>query len=860
MDDNTEKLANNTFVEIDNTTNVDDRIEKTDLLTSLVNTFKSAMTTLSRQPVGPGPAPLAVASEKLVQTDVGKEVGKSVVSGTIKGTVDAANMAKDVSLFTGQVLNPIANKMLQEQFKKNYGINLDNANVTDLVMPIFGLTTKDFEDALKEIEPETTYGQIGSELTAFLVASSLMPSGGTTGATRSFVKGALGDAAITPRVGNLASLAEELGVQNEFVSFMNSYIENPNDVSSFERLKARVKGATTDSVLIGSAFLAATKIVASKIGQIGLTGTAVTASTTEEGEASPLTTGLKALLEKYGFRTIGKNNQIVGAPPGMNTVKKLTNLETKLTNLAREGEIGRFWYENSSKTILDAVGGDVDEADKLIQAIAITSPQTPVGTNFSFALQAYNQYKAGQPIKTGMFPTAMSARLQKVFSGEDWGGRKTNDFYNNLMIHIDPSRVGPVTGDIWMLRSFGFTNPNEMPSDKQYEFITKVTQQIADDLGWQPHQVQSAIWVNYKARSENKQVKALAEKISTKKGYMKYENGKRVILNPQKHLETWLSEANKYTPSKDELKKAGFNYADALKENLGQISWESIPGRTSNHFPEMFNAPYEQQTEYHVAISKAFLDEDGNDIIAKKLGILTPGDFEAPGYFEGKVSPGTQTEVTIPKMYKGPPYGQIDPAALDLINAYAIARGILMKQDGVGWHRPFFNPAKKDANGIELRIGRDFTEQEIDKFAVILKELSGHSEYNPISSPEGIRILNFDYLEFDNKNFISLVEDAIEKVDIKNIEKADVKYFNSQNGYVGNDWSVNANGEDYIKELGGEGRSDVYRTVLDLIKEIQARIDEVDDDFSTRYGWTKNKTINSQYREIADNTENITIQ
>jgi hypothetical protein len=293
LDDNTEKLANNTFVEIDNTTNVDDRIEKTDLLTSLVNTFKSAMTTLSRQPVGPGPAPLAVASEELVQTDVGKEVGKSVVSGTIKGTVDAANMAKDVSLFTGQVLNPAANQMLQQQFKKNYGINLDNANVTDLVMPIFGLTTKDFEDALKEIEPETTYGQIGSELTAFLVASSLMPSGGTTGATRSFVKGALGDAAITPRVGNLASLAEELGVQNEFVSFMNSYIENPNDVSTFERLKARVKGATTDSVLIGSAFLAATKILASKIGQIGLTGAAVTASTTEEGEAAPLSSIIK---------------------------------------------------------------------------------------------------------------------------------------------------------------------------------------------------------------------------------------------------------------------------------------------------------------------------------------------------------------------------------------------------------------------------------------------------------------------------------------------------------------------------------------------------------------------------------------
>ena len=855
MDDKTQNLANTTFAEIDNSVDVDDRVEKTDLLTKLSNGFKEAMSILSSQPVGGGPAAGAIGASELVETDAGKEVGKSIVSGAITGTVDAANMAKDVADFTGKMINPMGNLMLQKKYKEEFGINLDNTDVVDMVMPIFGLTTNDFEMAMKEIEPDTIYGQVGSELTAFLVASSLMPGGGLNTGKKTFLKGVLGDASLSPRTGNLATLAAELGVENEFVDFLDSYMENPYETSSFERLKARVKRATTDSVLIGTAFLAATKILASKIGQIGLGGAAVTASTTEEGEA-----GVPGLLAKYGFRTLGKNNQIVGAPPGMNTVKKLKNLETKLTNLAKEGEIGRFWYEDSSKTILEAVGGDVNEADKLIQAIAITSPQTPVNSNFGFALQAYNQFKAGEPIRTGMFPTAMSKRLEKVFSGEDWGGRKTNDFYNNLMIHIDPDRVGPVTGDLWMLRAFGFTNPNEMPSEKQYEFITKVTQQIAKDLGWEPHQVQASIWVNYKARSENKQVRALAEKISIKKGYMKYENGQRVILNPQKHMETWLRQADKYKPTEAEFAKAGFNYADALKGNLGQISWESIPGRTSNHFPEMFNAPYEQQTEYHVAISKAFLDDDGNDILAKELGLLSPGDFEAPGYFEGKVSPGTQTEVVVPKMYKGPKYGEIEPAAVELINAYSIARGILMKQDGVGWHRPFFNPAKKDANGIELRIGREFTEEEIDNFAVILKELSGHGEYNPISSPEGIRILNFDYLEFDNKSFISLVENAIDKVDIKNIEKADVKYFNSQNGYVGNDWSVSKNGEDYLKELGGEGRSDVYRKVYDLIQKIQTRIDEVDDDFSTRYGWTKNPTINSQFREIAENTENMTIQ
>ena len=855
MDDRVEKIANNSFASMEGM-DVDERVEEFDFLSSIKNTFNNMMTTLSGQPVG-GPAPLAKASKDLFGTAVGGETSKALATGAVEGVRDLSNMALDAASLTGKIINPSANIMLQQKYKDEFGVNLDNMDVVDLVMPIFGLTANDFDTALAEVSPETALGQAGREITSFLVAMSLSPAAkGMSVAQKGFMKGSLADAAITPRTGNLATLAQELGVENEYVNFLNAKLENPSDVSAFERLKARVKGVTTDSVIIGGAFLAASKILASTLGKAALGGATVTAATTEEGEA-----GIPGLLAKYGFRTLGKNKQIVGAPPGMNTVKKLRNLETKLTDLAREGEVGRYWYEESSKTILDAVGGDINEADKLIQAIAITSPQTPVAGNFNFALQAYNQWKAGMSIKTGMFPTAMGPRLEKVFSGEDWGGRKTNDFYNNLMIHIDPSRVGPVTGDLWMLRAFGFTNPNEMPSEKQYEFITKVTQQIADDLGWKPHQVQASIWVNMKARSENKGVKELTEKISTKKGYMKYdENGKRVVINPQKHMETWLKTAYKYSPTEADLEKAGFNYADALKGNLGQISWESIPGRTSNHFPEMFDAPYEQQAEYHVAISKAFLDDDGNDIIAKKLGVLTPGDFEAPGYFEGKVSPGTQTEVAIPRMYKGPAYGKVEPAALDLINAYATVRGVLMKQDGVGWHRPFFNSAKKDANGIELRVGRELSEEEIDKFAVILKELSGHGEYNPISSPEGIRILNFDYLEFDNKSFISLVENAIEKVDIKNIEKADVKYFNSQNGYVGNDWSVSKNGEDYLKELGGEGRSDVYGKVYDLIQEIQARIDEVDEDFSARYGWTKNPDINSQFRGIADNTENMTIQ
>jgi hypothetical protein len=96
-------------------------------------------------------------------------------------------------------------------------------------------------------------------------------------------------------------------------------------------------------------------------------------------------------------------------------------------------------------------------------------------------------------------------------------------------------------------------------------------------------------------------------------------------------------------------------------------------------------------------MSKAFLDENGNDLISKYLGMLSPGNFEAPGYFEGRVSPGSQTKIVAPRRYKAVDLADIDkklregvitkeeaealreqrldPQSEDLIAAYAAVRG-----------------------------------------------------------------------------------------------------------------------------------------------------------------------------------------
>jgi hypothetical protein len=602
---------------------------------------------------------------------------------------------------------------------------------------------------------------------------------------------------------------------------------------------------------------------------------------------TPEGTVLRTGVGPTGERTrLGTTGQYIGAPPGVKSQQMLGALRNRVRNLAQEGAEGRLWYERSSKEILEAVGGDVDEADKLIQAIAVTSPGTPVKNNFDYALQAYSQWKAGEPIETGRFPTAMSKKLKEIFNGQQWDGRKTDDFYNNLMIHIDPNRTGPVTGDIWMLRAFGFTKSNEMPSSRQYDFITKETQKIADDFGWEPHQVQAAIWVTMKGRAENPGVKKATEASSLKKGWIKFEanerTGKkeRVVIDQENHMKNWLKHAMKHNLTEADIDRAKFDYADAIADNSGQISWESKKGRTSNNMPELFNAPWKQQSEYHVAISKVFLDENGDDIIAKRLGILSPRDFEAPGFFEGVTSPGTQTIALMPRQYKGKSTGSIEKANNNLIAAYAAVRGILLNQDGVGWHRPFHKARKMDENGISINIGRPFSREETTRLGDILRELSGHEDFNPIASGDGVRLINFDFtrrvpdgkkgfkpaqadtwIDHDklltNDELKKLVDNALDKLKLDDEVTAKLGYFHSYNGYSANDWKVGKNGEGYLKAISGAGRSDLQRLVRDLIEEYQPKVDEVDQSFAGQYGWTINDAINANYRKQSDEVVDV---
>ena len=541
------------------------------------------------------------------------------------------------------------------------------------------------------------------------------------------------------------------------------------------------------------------------------TGVAPTENITETPTVE--TNEITPAIVKPVKRRPGDSGEYVGAPKSITSQQKLGAYRKNLLKLAEAGEEGRFWYERSGNAILDLVDGNVEEADKIAQAIAITSAgSTPVLSNFQFAIQAYNQHKAGKEILTGKFPKAMSARLKKLFEGEDWAGRKTNTFYNNIMAVADPSRAQGVTVDMHMLRIFGFDKKNEMPTDQQYTFVENEVNRIANKLGWTPYQVQAAMWVKQKADKAGKPVSQMK-----------------------------------------------FDYSDALKRNLGQISSETKPSQTSGHFAEIFNAEMKEQADFHFRMSKALTGDDGQDLLAKEVGLLTPGSFDAPGIYEGVLSPGTQTYALMPMKYKGQP-GEVDEATLELVKIYAVAKGILLKQDSVGAHRVFKGAGKAaDRDAVTVDIGRRFTDDEMVTLDKLLTEEFGTTDFSPAATEYGVNIVHWmgergkmDFTDFQNR-----VRKVLNMLEISDIDTPSGKleagtaasqkvYVTNTNFDTGTGWKEAPNGENYLEGTFG-GRQSVQERVRNIVTKFADRIEAVEDEIVRDYGWTK-LDYNSAYR------------
>ena len=537
-----------------------------------------------------------------------------------------------------------------------------------------------------------------------------------------------------------------------------------------------------------------------------------------------------------------KDGRYVGAPERFNTPQKIPQLRKLLRQLTDEGAPGRFWYENSSKEVLQMVGGDVKEARKFVAILAIYSPQAKVDANSTFALRAWAQYKAGQPIsvKTKVMDDKATAAMSDIDAF--WSGEKTGNFFNNLLREIDPTVADKqgATIDMWMMRAAQYES--DAPTDTQYAFMENENNRIAKELGWEPQQVQAAIWVAMKARFENKGVKGLAEESSEKRGWIRWAEslkGKpvRVILNAQKHRDNWLAKAMAHDVTKSDTQAAKFDFSDGVRRHIGQISWEARPGRTTGVLPGVNDAPYEQQVEFQQAVQKALYSEEGADLLAQQLGLLVDGpDTLAPGVWQGEVAAGMQKQVAMAPG-KGDDGKTVDPAQKKALDLYAATLGLLLRQESVGWHRPFYKGLKSAENGVELRIGRPLTQEEaqalwgaVDERMRAAGVANWEQKSGMISSPSGMRLVNFGAVD-NNAKFRNLVLDAAATLAV---DEVDPHAFSSDGNLVSNNWKEASRGQGFADQVRQAGRPDLLGWTRDVLAP---RVQSVFDEFSGKYGW-----------------------
>jgi len=261
----------------------------------------------------------------------------------------------------------------------------------------------------------------------------------------------------------------------------------------------------------------------------------------------------------------------------------------------------------------------------------------------------------------------------------------------------------------------------------------------------------------------------------------------------------------------------------------------------------MGNATPAQQLEYLSAMRNALLDEGGNNVVNRELGILVLGDELLPGIWKDETNLSMQTSVAAPRgsgveQETLGSKNKVSITTAEQLDSKVAIEAILFKQDGAGWHRQFFvdgdRSLVRDANGLALRIGRGMTANELAELRKYaeeagLKEILDSGSIAIISEPMGVRFINFSGTP--NTEFQRMMKSAASTMSEAHKElKINFGKFASEGNLIENNWRDNPNGETYRQRLAETGRSDILGRIQDLYGPKIRRINFV---FAQKYGW-----------------------
>lgn len=220
-------------------------------------------------------------------------------------------------------------------------------------------------------------------------------------------------------------------------------------------------------------------------------------------------------------------------PDELATPRKLKKGIERVYEFARRGAAYRDWYDRAAEVAKTVAAQHGITPDQSAQLFAIYSQASDVVANAKFVIDAIRAHQqTGTTAGIGRFPPRQHAEADAVLRGEPWNGRKRNSFYANIIESVDPAAWRelnggkPVTVDRWVVRMFAPESKKDVPG-AHYDAMERLVTAMADQLGWEPKEIQAAAWVAIKSDSLRERFPAWSEGRIMRAAGDAYEEGYR---------------------------------------------------------------------------------------------------------------------------------------------------------------------------------------------------------------------------------------------------------------------------------------------------------------------------------------------
>lgn len=443
-----------------------------------------------------------------------------------------------------------------------------------------------------------------------------------------------------------------------------------------------------------------------------------------------------------------------------------------LTEMMEKNPQAAYWYERVGQMVRELArlekkpdgtwGGDLEKAEQILRLITLYAADNSVPANATALVKSMYQLSRGENVEAGRYPN-VTGRISKdllardlITPGTKGYSSKLRSFYLNMLDATVGGDSRAVTIDVHMLRWMDYLDTTGKAADSiegpGYKLAREVIVRITDEYNRKtgsnlsPRQVQAALW--------------------------DYQRSGRQAVPGARHTD----------------------YAEHLHE--GHVTGEVIPSSKSG-----IVSPVEGEKEAFTRdLLKVTTGEEGQDLIAEKLGVPLYRQNIGEGLYEKKASPTVVSSLT----REGTKTRGLDTKKLD---AYADLWGYIYSQDAVPWYNTAFGnsvPKGAKTSGVAIRIATPkgesaFLEALPKEVQDAAREIFSRYDMGYTARQGRIETLNFEGAP--DAEFLRKVSNAVQELADRFDYKFDMEGFKAESGYREGEWGGGRNGEGYLERL-----------------------------------------------------------